>query len=291
MNLWQEYKQPASLAEAIEELVNAHPPAILIAGGTDLLLDIKQGRQQPAHTLIDLTSVSEMVVIERRGEELFIGAAVPINRITQHPMVIEHAMALVEACNLIAGPQVRNTATLGGNIAHALPAAEGTIALTALDAQAEVANTTGIRRLPLNELFLGPGKSAINRSAEIITGFYLPLVIAGQSSCFKRIMRPQGVALPILNCAVWLDRDQGIITNIRIAVGPGSSTPFRATEAEAVLSGQIFNEGSFINALKSILGQAKFRSSPRRASEDYRKHILAGLFKDTLETAWKRAGK
>ena len=104
-------------------------------------------------------------------------------------------------------------------------------------------------------------------------------------------MRPQGVALPILNCAVWLDRDQGIITNIRIAVGPGSSTPFRATEAEAVLSGQIFNEGSFINALKSILGQAKFRSSPRRASEDYRKHILAGLFKDTLETAWKRAGK
>ena len=141
MNLWQEYKQPASLAEAIEELVNAHPPAILIAGGTDLLLDIKQGRQQPAHTLIDLTSVSEMVVIERRGEELFIGAAVPINRITQHPMVIEHAMALVEACNLIAGPQVRNTATLGGNIAHALPAAEGTIALTALDAQAEVADS------------------------------------------------------------------------------------------------------------------------------------------------------
>ena len=290
MNLWQEYKQPVSLSEAIEELTNAHLPAMLIAGGTDLLLDIKQGRQQPAHTLIDLTAVSEMVVIEPRGEALFIGAAVPINRITQHAMVIEHAMALVEACNLIAGPQVRNTATLGGNVAHALPAAEGTIALTALDAQAEVADATGIRRLPLNDLFLGPGKSAIIRSAEIITGFYLPLAKAGHSSCFKRIMRPQGVALPILNCAVWLIRDHDTIADIHIAVGPGSSTPFRATEAEAVLSGQIFNEGSFIHALESLLDQAKFRSSPRRASEDYRKHILSGLFRDTLETAWKRAG-
>jgi carbon-monoxide dehydrogenase medium subunit len=290
MNLWQEYKQPASLAEAIEDLNNAHPPAMLIAGGTDLLLDIKQGRHQPAHTMIDLTAVYEMVVIELRGEDLFIGAAVPINRITQHPMVIDHAMSLVEACNLIAGPQVRNTATLGGNVAHALPAAEGTIALTALDAQAEVADASGLRRLRLNELFLGPGKSAINKSAEIITGFYLPLAKAGQASCFKRIMRPQGVALPILNYSVWLDRDQETIADIHIAVGPGSITPFRATEAEAVLREQIFNEGSFTYALRSILEQAKFRSSPRRASEDYRKHILAGLFKDTLETAWERAG-
>ena len=87
-------------------------------------------------------------MLELRGEELFIGAAVPVNRVALDPMVIEHALALVEACNLIAGPQVRNTATLGGNVAHALPAAEGTIALTALDAQAEVANAAGTRRMP-----------------------------------------------------------------------------------------------------------------------------------------------
>ena len=111
-----------------------------IAGGTDLLLDLKQGRHAPVHTLIDLTFVPEMTVLELRGDELYIGAAVPVNRVALDPLTGTHAQALVEACDLIAGPQVRNVATLGGNVAHALPAADGTIALTALDAQAEVAS-------------------------------------------------------------------------------------------------------------------------------------------------------
>lgn len=291
MNLWQEYRQPTSISEAIEELTSAPAPAMPVAGGTDLLLDIKQGRHHPVHTLIDLTAVSEMIVIELRGDELYIGAAVPINRITLDLLVNEHALALVEACNLIAGPQVRNTATLGGNVAHALPAADGTIAMTALDAQAEVADIAGTRRIPFSALFLGPGKSAINKSAEIITGFYLPQTTKGQASCFNRVMRPQGVALPILNCAVWLDRKQDTIKDIHIAVGPGGLTPFRATEAEVAQRGQAFNEESFVRTLETLLGQVKFRTSPRRASADYRKHIIVGLFKDTLETAWKRAGE
>ncbi len=114
-----------------------------IAGGTDLLLDLKQGRHAPVHTLIDLTFVSEMSLLELRGDDLYIGAAVSVNRVALDPLVGTHAQALVEACNLIAGPQVRNTATLGGNVAHALPAADGTIALTALNAQAEVASPAG----------------------------------------------------------------------------------------------------------------------------------------------------
>jgi carbon-monoxide dehydrogenase medium subunit len=148
MNLWQEYKQPTSIGEAIQALSTATGPVMPIAGGTDLLLDLKQGRHSPVHTLIDLTSVPEMTTLELRRDELFVGAAVPINRIALDPMVVEHAQALVEACNLIAGPQVRNTATLGGNVAHALPAADGTIALTALDAQAEIAAISGSRRVP-----------------------------------------------------------------------------------------------------------------------------------------------
>ena len=131
MNLWQEYKRPTSVAEAILALTSASGPVKPIAGGTDLVLDLKQGRHTPVHTLIDLTSVPEMTALELRGDDLFIGAAVPVNRIALDPLVGAHAQALVEACNLIAGPQVRNVATLGGNAAHALPAADGTIALTA----------------------------------------------------------------------------------------------------------------------------------------------------------------
>ncbi|GMV32557.1 hypothetical protein FBQ83_05935 [Chloroflexi bacterium CFX5] len=302
MNLWQEYKRPASVAEAVQALAHAPGPALPIAGGTDLLLDLKQGRHAPVHTLVDLTSVREMTLLERRGDSLFIGAAVPVNRVALDPLTAAHAQALVEACNLIAGPQVRNTATLGGNVAHALPAADGTIALTALNAEAEVANEEGNRRIPFTALFAGPGKSAIDKTKEIIVGFHVPITnyqpfdaAQGKSpittaSCFKRIMRPQGVALPILNCAVWLAREGESVKDIRIAVGPGGSTPFRATEAETFLRGKPLVEETFNPTLDALLSQAKFRDSARRASADYRRHIVGGLFKDVLYTAWSRAG-
>ncbi|HSJ86725.1 MAG TPA: xanthine dehydrogenase family protein subunit M [Anaerolineales bacterium] len=289
MNLWQEYKRPASITEAIQALTSAPGPALPIAGGTDLLLDLKQGHHAPIHTLIDLTFVPEMNTLELRGEELYIGAAIPANRIVLNPLAAAHAQALIEACNLIAGPQVRNVATLGGNAAHALPAADGTIALTALDAQVEIVNLAGVRRVPFPSLFLGPGKSALKKGEELIVGFYLPQTKKGQASCFKRIMRPQGVALPILNCAVWLERDNDRVNGIRISVGPSGTTPFRATEAEKILRSQPLNNETFTATLESLLAQAKFRTSARRASSDYRSHIVGGLFKDTLETAWKRA--
>ena len=295
MNLWQEYKRPTSVAEAIHDLTSASGPALPIAGGTDLLLDLKQGRHAPVHTLIDLTFIPEMTALELRGDELYIGAAVPVDRVARDPLVGARARALVEACNLIAGPQVRNTATLGGNVAHALPAADGTIALLALDAQAEIASISGLRRVPFHKLFLGPGKSSLKHGEEILVGFHLPITQlpitnSYQASCFKRIMRPQGVALPILNCAVWLEREGDIVKNIHIAVGPGGATPFRATEAERYLRGQLLTDATFTQALETLLGQAQFRSSARRASSDYRKHIVGELFKDTLEAAWQRAG-
>jgi CO/xanthine dehydrogenase FAD-binding subunit len=103
-------------------------------------------------------------------------------------------------------------------------------------------------------------------------------------------MRPQGVALPILNCAVWLERENELIKDIRIAVGPGGGTPFRATQAEDSLRGQTLNEATIESALEALLAQAQFRTSARRASADYRQYIVSGLFKDVLESAWERAG-
>ncbi|NWG05842.1 MAG: FAD binding domain-containing protein [Chloroflexi bacterium] len=289
MNLWQNYIRPKNLSEAMDAFAHAPRPLLPIAGGTDLLLDLEQGRHSPVQTLVDVTSVTEMTALEKRGDELFIGAAVPVNRVTTTPEVAHHAQALAEACNLIAGPQVRNVATLGGNVAHALPAADGTIALLALDAKAEVADPTGTRIVPFRELFLGPGKSSLKHGEELIVGFYLPLTAPHRSSCFKRIMRPQGVALPILNCAVWLERENDTIKDVRIAVGPGGGTPFRATQAEDVLRGKSLTEETFESALETLLAQSQFRTSARRASADYRRHIVNGLFRDVVEIAWKRA--
>jgi xanthine dehydrogenase FAD-binding subunit len=289
MNLWQEFRQPTSIIEAIEDLTTAPQPAMPIAGGSDMLLDIRQGRQTPVATLVDLKSVKEMNVIEMREKALFIGAAVSITRVIQDALVNQHAQALVEASNLIAGPQVRNIATLGGNVAHALPAADGTIALTALGAQAEIASKAGLRQMAFEELFLGPGKSVIDKSSELITGFFVPQADEGQASCFKRIMRPQGVALPILNCAVWVSRTADKVVDVRISVGPGGPTPFRGTDAENLLRGQQLDDELLEIALDRLLAQAKFRSSPLRATSAYRFHIVKDLFKDTLKTAWQRA--
>jgi carbon-monoxide dehydrogenase medium subunit len=291
MNLWQEYLRPTNLSQALQAFAEASGPVLPIAGGTDLLLDLEQGRHTPVHALVDVTSVAEMTALEVRGEELFVGAALPVNRLVLDPLVGAHAQALTEACNLIAGPQVRNVATLGGNVAHALPAADGTIALLALNAQVEIAGLkNSTRRVPFKELFLGPGKSSLKHGQELLVGFYLPISKRGQASCFKRIMRPQGVALPILNCAVWLERVGNSIKDVRIAVGPGGETPFRATQAEKILCGKSLDETSFEPALDTLLTQAQFRSSVRRASADYRRHIVSELFRNVLETVWGRAG-
>ncbi len=288
MTLWQEYLQPKTITEAISALANAPGPALPLAGGTDLILDLDQGRHPPVHTIVDITSVREMLPIEIRDNKLFIGASVSHTHIVESELVARHAQALVDACGLIGGPQVRNVATLGGNVAHALPAADGTIALMAMNAQAEVANEKGSRRVPIAEMFLGPGKSALVKN-ELLVGFYLPLQNKNQASAFQRVMRPQGVALPIINSAVWLIREQDRIADIRIAVGPGGPKPWRALASESDLSGKRLNDETITHAFGLLLRDVMFRTSPYRASAEYRRHLAKTLFKDTLEAAWKRA--
>ncbi len=296
MRLWQQYLRPKNIHEALQALVSAPKPVAPIAGGTDLLIDLEQGRHAPVHTLVDVSGVKELLALELRDDRLFVGAGAPVSRIILDLLVCQHAQALVEACVLIAGPQVRNVATLGGNVAHALPAADGTIALLALDAEAEIAGLAGNRRVPFSDLFLGPGKSALKHGEELLVGFYIPIHKTLQdseslrvSSCFKRIMRPQGVALPIINLAIWLAREGVTIKQIRVAVGPGGPTPWRADEAEKVLIGKSVNDETFNAALEALLEHVGFRSSARRASADYRRHLVSALFKDTLDTAWERA--
>jgi CO/xanthine dehydrogenase FAD-binding subunit len=288
MNLWQQYLRPQSVAESIQALDSSPAPACLIAGGTDLMLDLRQGRHAPVHTLVDLNAIPEMTALEEREGKLFIGAAVPISRIAFSALANKHARALVEACHLIGGPQVRNMATLGGNVAHALPAADGTIAMMALDAQAEIADIKDRRRVPLADLFVGPGQSSLKTGQELLVGFYITCAAAQQASAFKRIMRAQGIALPILNLAVWLERKLDRIANVRIAVGPSGPTPQRIAAAEDILRGQPMTPEACNNALEVLLQQVHFRSSPHRASAEYRQQLVEILLIETLETAWQR---
>jgi carbon-monoxide dehydrogenase medium subunit len=289
MDLWQKYLRPKSVEEALTGLASAPGRACPIAGGTDLLLDLQQGRHPPVHTLVDLTTIPELTNVEVRAGNLFIGAAVPLSHIVASDLVREHAQALIEAAQLVAGPQVRNTATLGGNVVHALPAADGTIALMILQAQAEIASPQGRRMVPMADLFLGPGKSLVDVERELLVGFHLPVRTAHQASAFRRIMRAQGIALPILNLSVWLERKSKLVREVRIAVGPGGPTPWRAAAAEDALRGHPYTPAALATAREALLKQVAFRTSAYRASAEYRAHLVGVLLSDTLETAWKRA--
>ncbi|MHB8194085.1 MAG: FAD binding domain-containing protein [Bellilinea sp.] len=289
MKLWSNYVLAATIDEAVQALATAGGSAKPVAGGTDLLLELQQGRHEPVHTLVDVSAIPDLQRLEERSGQIFIGAGVPVARIVAHPLMRYHAPGVVEACGLIGGPQVRNTATLGGNVAHALPAADGMISLAAMDAVAEVAGANGLRLVPLLELFRGPGKSVLSENNEILTGFYLPLRQAGQSSAFSRIMRPQGVALPILNMAVWLQRREDHIECVHIAVGPAGPTPQRALAVEEFLAGKPAAPETIDLAVDLIRTSMKFRTSPRRATAEYRQHLVGVLLLEVFDKAWLRA--
>jgi len=288
MSTWKEYFVAQTVEGALSALSQSEGEARPIAGGTDLLLDLQQRRCPPVHTLVDITQIPEMSLIEERQAEIFIGAGVPLNQLIASSLVKEHAQALIDAAKLIGGPQVRNTATLGGNVAHALPAADGTIAMLAFDAIAEIAGLQNRNRTPLGDLFIGPGKSALNFRKEILVGFYLPKRLPGSASAFQRVMRPQGVAIAILNLAVWLERMGEIIRDIHISVGPAGPTPFRARLAEAELRGKTLRPHTITGALEALLTEAHFRTSPHRATEAYRRQMAEVLLRETLDAAWQR---
>ncbi len=287
MGSWKEYSVVKTLDEAVQKLSESIEPVKIIAGGTDLLLEIQQGHQPVVHTLIDVNNIDEMKCMEVRGERLFIGAAVAVSKITNSPLVKQHALAVSEATGLIGGPQVRNAATIGGNVAHALPAADGMISLVALDTKAVIYRNKKFVEVPILSLFKGPGQSTLEKN-EILVGFYLNLKQPGEGSAFDRVMRPQGVALPILNNAIWLKRIDNMIEDIRIVFGPSGPVPTRAEKVEEVLKGNSLEQSVINLAKKTLRESVKFRTSKMRATAAYRYELADLLLERVLKKAWAR---
>jgi CO/xanthine dehydrogenase FAD-binding subunit len=286
MSLWNSYAQPSSVDEALELLVGCTGRSAIIAGGTDLLLDLQQGRHPPVDLLLDVTEIEEMTRIDQIDDHIFLGAAVTHAAIVTSALLQRHAACLVQGCGLIGGPQVRNVATIGGNVAHALPAGDGTIALLALGARAQLATQGGRIWLPLEDLFAGPGEAAFDSSRTVLVGFNLPLSAGREASAFRRVMRPQGVAIAILNMAAWLrQEDDGRLHDIRLAIGPGGPVPLRALKTEAALRGQRITKSALQAAVQTLLAEAQLRTSMHRATHAYRVHLAGYLLERTIMAA------
>ena len=173
MTHWTEYHTPTSVAEALTLLEQYGNDAALVAGGTDLLLDLQYNGHGPVHALVDVTAIDGLNTIRDEGDSLVIGAAVTHAQIERDPRLRAQATALVESCSVVGGPQVRNVATIGGNVAHALPAADGTIGLLALNADVQVCTLTGgvldCAWQPLLSIFAGPGRNNLAKNQILFT--------------------------------------------------------------------------------------------------------------------------
>jgi carbon-monoxide dehydrogenase medium subunit len=289
--MWQAYEIPTSVEEALGILAQYDGQARLIAGGTDLIIELQEGKCDDVGCLVDVTRIPGLDRIDREGDWIVLGAGVTFRQIKESCLLHERARALAEAAASVGALQIQTVATLAGNVASALPAADGSVALVALDAEVEVASLSGKGWKPIGDLFLGPGKSAVDPTRQMITAIRFPVLQAGQGSAWERIGRRRTLVLPILNCAASIAVDGGgdRIEWARIGLGPVAPVPFRAHQTEAFLAGQPAAEETFIQAGEIAAGEAHPRSSLLRASKEYRTEVLKVLVRKALERATAQA--
>ncbi|MBI3536317.1 MAG: FAD binding domain-containing protein [Chloroflexi bacterium] len=298
---FDDYFLPATFDDALELLARYAGNARVIAGGTDLLLDFQNEHiaGAPPHyaALIDVTRIAGANEIRGDDNWIVIGCGVTHSQIVASALIQTRATALAEACAVIGGPQVRNVATLIGNVAHALPAADGTLALMVLDAEAQVKSekrkAESEEWRPLAALFSGPGECAIDATREIICALRFHPTGAREASAFARVMRPQGIALPIMGMACKLkvkrQKSKAEIQDVAICAGPVAPVPMRARETEEFLRGKIFSEETLTRATEILLREAAPRTSAHRATKEYRVELLPMLLRETLTRAIERA--
>ena len=292
MRRWRAYHTPTTVAEALSLLHQHKDKARIIAGGTDLILDMEAEHTAAPEVLVDVTKIAGIDRIAQEDGWIVLGAGITHTQIESSPLLHAQARCLTESCGVIGGPQVRNVATLGGNVAHALPAADGTIGLLALEAEVEVAAHGGRHTWqPLLSIFAGPGRNRLAPD-QMLHAFRFRPIAARAGNAFDRIMRPQGVALPVLAIAarVQLDATLRRVEDAVIAIGPAGPTPFRASGAEeALTTAKAFDDAAVENAVAAAQAQARLRTSKYRASQEYRREMIGVLLKRVLQAAVERA--
>jgi CO/xanthine dehydrogenase FAD-binding subunit len=289
-NRWENYYTPATVAEAVELLQRYDGQARVVGGGTDLVVEIRRGLHRPIDALVDASRIAGLNTIDEDGEYIVIGCGVTHSQIVRDARIVQHGTCLSESCGVIGGPQVRNVGTLAGNVAHALPAGDGTIGLLALGGEIEIAGVDGTRWIPMQESFKGPGKSFINRHREVLTRLRFKPTGSREGSAHHRVMRPQGLCLPIISMAVRIQLDDNnTITKARISMGPVGPVPFLAQAAMDVLAGGIASAEQFDKAAEAALSSVTLRSSKYRASEGYRKQMVRTYLPAILTRAVEQA--
>jgi CO/xanthine dehydrogenase FAD-binding subunit len=283
---WEKYLFPTSVAEALSMLTEYEGQARVIAGGTDLVPQLKN-KERAVKCLVDVSRVAELKGIHEQGGVIRIGAAVTHQQIAASQLLRQRAAVLADGAAAVGSPQIRCMGTVGGNVVNAQPAADTAIPLLALGAEAEIASNGGVRRQPLEELYVRPGESKVDASAEILVALRFPALHRKGGSAYARLAKRRSLSLPILNAAavVRLGDDGTIFEDVSLALGPVALTPFRARKAEEALRGQPVDAHAIAEAMEIASAEAQPRTNPLRGSAEYRRDMVQVLLRRALERA------
>lgn len=289
------YHAPRTLREAISILSKANGNGRALAGGTDLIAQLKEGRKS-ATVLVDVKGIPELNRLEfrpRRG--LRIGAAVPCSTIAAHPDVQESYPAVAFSCSLVGSIQIQNRASIGGNICNAAPSADTIPALICLGAKAVIAGPSGKREVPLEELFLGPGRTVL-APGELLSEVIIPTPPGSSACVYQRFTPREEMDIAVVGVGSFVvlapnERASGgrKCKEAKIALGATAPTPVRAKEAEAFLSGRIIDDSAINEAGELAVLSAK-PITDVRGSAEYRKELVKVLTRRTLKACLNALG-
>lgn len=294
----------SSLPDALEYLSRHGDETAVLAGGTDLVIRIRSGREVPPRVL-DISRLDELRVIRKeavggcaeavgagptglRGPEapqvLRLGALVTHAAAVESPETRAHAPLLAEACATIGSPQIRNLGTLGGNCITASRAGDSLPALLALDAEMVLLSQGGERRVPMTEFFTGPRTTARRRD-ELLGYILVPVRPPGERSCYLKLTQRKALAISLVSVAFRLKMDPGAPRRcLEAAVAFGSLAPMviRARAVEAAVAGRELDEATITRAAEAALGEVSPRDDVR-ASAEYRRAMVQALVRRGLE--------
>jgi carbon-monoxide dehydrogenase medium subunit len=270
-----EYLKPDSIKETISILSQFEEKAQILNGGTDLIVEMRDKIIQPEY-LVDIKVIPQLNRITYNKQDgLNIGATVTLNEISNSKVVQTHYPILVEACKTVGSYQVRNRATLVGNICNASPAADTAPPLLVLEAKVNIIGPTGEKIVPINQFFTGVKKNILKKG-EIVTSITIPPIKDKWTGVYLKQGRKKEVDLATVGVAVLCIRDE-----VRIALGAVAPVPVRAFKTEELLKGKTIDESLLEKAGKSALTEVS-PISDIRSSKEYREEIIKVLVKRAI---------
>ncbi len=265
------------IAESVDDVLRAFSEndgkAMVLAGGTDLVLDAESGKKS-SDAWIDIMRIPELKEIKTEDNKIVIGSAVTLTEIARSELIKKYYPSLCKGAGTVGSLQIRNAATLTGNIVSAQPAADAAMALAPLDPEIVVVSNEGERILNMEEMYSGFGKSAIDSTRELVKEVRIHIPAENEKASFIRLELRKSLSLPMLNAAARARVENGVIKEIMINMAPVGVGPKRARAAEEFLLGKELNEENATEAGKLALKDANPRSNPLRGSKEYREETL-----------------